>query len=109
MCRKYSNDDEDVLLTSHALSVQTASSWIINSGASSHVCKDRKLFTMIENPRKTSGSGCGRWACSNKELYHQQGKYQVIKLENATYKTFCMCQIFDKCIKSCQGRKNSKV
>jgi len=47
-----SGEEEDVLLTSQALSVRMTSNWIIDSGASSHMCNDEQLFTKMEILRK---------------------------------------------------------
>ena len=52
MRKSTSGEEEDVLLASQALSVRMTSSWIIDSGASSHMCNDEQLFTKMETLNK---------------------------------------------------------
>ena len=41
-----------MLLASQVLSVRMTSSWIIDSGASSHMCNDEQFFTKMETLKK---------------------------------------------------------
>ena len=50
--RSMGGEEKDVLLASQALSVRMTSSWIIDSGASSHMCNDEQLFTKMETLKK---------------------------------------------------------
>ncbi len=50
--RMTSGEEVDVLLKSQALSVRTTGSWIIDSGASSHMCNDEQLFMKKETLKK---------------------------------------------------------
>ena len=52
LIKNTSGEEADVLLASQALSVRMTSSWIIDSGASSHMCNDEQLFTKIETLKK---------------------------------------------------------
>ena len=47
-----SSSDCNALVVSHALSASTTSNWIIDSGATCHMCNDKTLFTSFENPDK---------------------------------------------------------
>lgn len=45
----------DALVASHALSANVASNWIVDSGATCHMCSDPKVFTKLrslEPPQK---------------------------------------------------------
>ena len=65
--RKLKNEDSsscsegDALVASHALSANVASNWIVDSGATCHMCSDPKVFTKLrslEPPQKvTLGDG----------------------------------------------------
>ena len=50
--RSMGGEEKDVLLASQALSVRITSSWIIDSGASSHMCNDEQLLTKMETLKK---------------------------------------------------------
>ena len=67
LARKLKNEDSsscsegDALVASHALSANVASNWIVDSGATCHMCSDPKVFTKLrslEPPQKvTLGDG----------------------------------------------------
>jgi len=41
---KDSNSDDDAVVVCHALSAGTKDNWIVNSGATCHMCNNKKLF-----------------------------------------------------------------
>ena len=48
MVKSESCSEDDALVASHALSVGATSSWIIDSGATTHMCNDKSLFTKLQ-------------------------------------------------------------
>ena len=61
----YSLDDDtdsDALVVCHALAASDTNNWIVNSGATCHMCSDSKLFETLQNfkqPIEVSiGDGC---------------------------------------------------
>ena len=42
-------NEDDALVASHALTASTASKWIIDSGATCHMCSDRSFFTTFQS------------------------------------------------------------
>ena len=43
-----SSSEDDALVVCHALSARSKGNWIVDSGATCHMCNDRKLFTKFE-------------------------------------------------------------
>ena len=56
-----STSNDEAMVVSHALSATSRGNWIIDSGATCHMCSDKKLFRELNYlaPR----SNPGRWTC----------------------------------------------
>ena len=56
-----SSSEDDALVVCHALSARSEGNWIVDSGATCHMCNERKLFTKFESLQKsqevTQGDG----------------------------------------------------
>jgi len=80
-------------VTIHALAATSSGSWIVDSGATCHMCNDRKLFVdmrNLESPQQvTLGDGSpleGPAEGTIKlEVILPDGNTQKCKLENALY------------------------
>ncbi len=51
-------DNTEVLLTSDVLFVGSGSSWIVDSGATSHMCRARSSFSVYEEFQEPGGGVC---------------------------------------------------
>ena len=59
-----SSESEGVgLVAYHVLSVSQQDGWIVDSGATSHMCNDQNFFR-VASPRKALGSHARRWTCA---------------------------------------------
>ena len=47
-----STSDDEALVTIHSLSATSRGNWIIDSGATCHMCNDRELFRELSHLRK---------------------------------------------------------
>jgi len=84
--------DNEAFMTIHALAATSSGSWIVDSGATCHMCNDRKLFVdmrNLESPQVTSGDGSplkGPAEGTVKlEMILPDGNTQKCKLENVLY------------------------
>ena len=50
---KDTSSDEDALVVCHALSARSKGTWIVDSGATCHMCNDQKLFKNFEPLEKS--------------------------------------------------------
>ena len=59
--KESSSSDEEGLMTAHALTAASRGTWIVDSGATCHMCNDEKLFVQLRQlntPREvTLGDG----------------------------------------------------
>ena len=54
------DSDEDALVVGHAFAARTSADWIIDSGATSHMCTSRHLFTDYRCLNEKVSLGDGR-------------------------------------------------
>ena len=55
--------DSDALLVGYALSVGLSSGWIVDSGATSHMCNDKQLFTVYQSLKTSEKVTLGDGRC----------------------------------------------
>jgi hypothetical protein len=97
-----SSDSEDTgLMASHALSVSQKEGWIVDSGATSHMCKDRSSFTelhTLEEPLDVKlGDGHSLKATDKGTVILNMrlpnGKTRKCKLNNVLYVPSLSCNL----------------
>ena len=88
-----SSDDDDALVVCHALSAGSKGNWIVDSGATCHMCNDEKLFESFEHLHKpqevTLGDGNALEATGqgnvSLEMRLSAGKTKRCVLRNVLY------------------------
>ena len=97
--RDSSSSDSDCieLMVNHMMSVSSKSQvnfWIVDSGATGHMCNDVKLFVgrrSLNQQMERHLKMDAHWKRQEKELMCWSEHGQVVKRVEANYTKFCMC------------------
>ena len=57
---KHDSSDEEAMIVTHALSTTSKGNWIIDSGATCHMCSDKKLFRELRVEKHIEGTNEGK-------------------------------------------------
>ena len=99
------SSDDEALVVCHALSATSRGNWIVDSGATCHMCNDKKLFTELSSLRRpqeiTLGDGHVLEATAEGmvtlETLLPDRNSQKCNLKNVLYITTCLvCQKHQK-------------